>query len=143
MMEKLYPNSSDSQSTITSICWILSVISWILFIITNAICFHWIKYAGTVWTFFRVPIIENGINGYRTTDKNMGTYPIQIFEPFFYIMFGVLFLIILVVFCVYMCKSICKKILNLMNKWCLINFQGFTLFQFYVAQYFSYCWYNR
>ena len=51
--------------------------------------------------FIRVQIIENGINGYRTTDNSMGTYPIQMFELFVYIMFGVLFVIFLVVFCVY------------------------------------------
>ena len=107
-MEKANLYFSDSQNTITSICWILSVISWLLFIITNAICFHWIKDFGTVWTFYRIPIVT-WMFGIKTADNGMGTYPIQMQEVFVYIVFILLLIMFLVAFVIFMMKSTCKK----------------------------------
>ena len=107
-MEKANLNFSDSKNTITSICWICSVISWLLFIITNAISFHWIKDFGTVWTFYRIPIV-NWVFGIKTADNGMGTYPIQMQEAFVYIVFILLLIMFLVAFVIFMMKSTCKK----------------------------------
>ena len=107
-MEKANLNFSDSKNTITSICWILSVISWLLFIITNAISFHWIKDFGTVWTFYRIPIVK-WLFGIKTADNGMGTYPIQMHEVFVYIVFALLLIMFLVAFIIFMIKSTCKK----------------------------------
>ncbi len=107
-MEKANLNFSDSKSTTISICWILSVISWLLFIITNVICFHWIKDFGTVWTFYRIPIVT-WVFGKKTADNSMGTYPIQMQEMFVYIVFALLLITFIVAFVIFMMKSTCKK----------------------------------
>ena len=114
-MEKANLNFSDSKNTITSICWILSVISWLLFIIANAICFHWIKDFGTVWTFYRIPLVT-WMFGKKTADNGMGTYPIQMHEAFVYIVFILLLIIFLVAFIIFMVKSTCKKDSGIFNE---------------------------
>lgn len=107
-MEKANLNFSDSKNTITSICWILSVLSWITFIITNLICFHWIKDVGTVWTFYRIPIVTWKY-GVKTTDNDMGTYPVQMQEAFVYIIFILLIIMFVAAFVIFMIKSTCKR----------------------------------
>jgi len=107
-MEKANLNFNGSKNTITSICWILSVLSWLLFIICSAISFHWIKDFGTVWTFYRIPIV-NWMFGVKTADNRMGTYPIQMQEAFIYLIFAFLLIVFLVAFIIFMVKSTCKK----------------------------------
>lgn len=109
MMEKCNLNFSDSHNTLTSMCWILSVISWILLIITNLICYRWIKNVGTVWTIYKIPIVDWFHSGFKTADNSMGTYPIQMQETFIYIVFTILLIFIIVAFIIFMLKSTCKK----------------------------------
>lgn len=125
-MEKLNLDFSDSQKTITSICWILSVLSWILFIITNLICFHWIKDFGTVWTIYRIPVGIFGFAPYKTTDNSMGHYPIQMQEYFIYVVFAILLLFFIGSFIAYMYKSICNKDSAFFNE----MFNTFSRFHF-------------
>lgn len=109
MMEKLNLDFSNPHKTITSICWIFSVLSWLLLIITNLICYHWIKVYGTVWTIYRIPIVSFKFPPWKTTDNDMGHYPVQMQQYFIYIVFTVLLLFFISAFIAYMYKSIFKK----------------------------------
>lgn len=125
-MEKLNLNFSDSHNTITSICWILSVLSWLLFIITNVICYHWISDFGTVWTIYSIPIGVYLYPPYKTTDNDMGHYPIQMQKYFIYIVFTILLLFFISSFCIYMYKSICNKDTSFFDE----MFNNYTRFHF-------------
>lgn len=114
-MEKANLNFSDSKNTLISICWILSVISWLLFIICNAISFHWIKDFATVWTFYRIPIVFWS-PGKKAAANIMGTYPVQMEETLIYIIFALLLIVFLVAFIIFMIKSTCKKDAGIFNE---------------------------
>ena len=126
MMQKLNLNFSDTHNTITSICWICSVLSWLLFIITNLICYHWINDFGTVWTIYRIPIGLFMFSPFKTTDNNMGNYPIQMHKIFIFVVFTILLIIFIVAFCLYMYKSICNKDIPFFDE----MFNNYTKFHF-------------
>ena len=126
MMQKMNLNFSDSHNTITSICWIFSVFSWVFFIITNLICYHWINDFGTVWTIYRIPIVNYKFPPYETTDNDMGHYPIQMEKIFIFVVFSLLLLIFIISFCIYMYKSICNKDIPFFDE----MFKQYTKFHF-------------
>ena len=126
MMQKMNLNFSDSHNTITSICWIFSVFSWVFFIITNLICYHWINDFGTVWTIYRIPIGVYKFDPYKTTDNDMGHYPIQMEKIFIFVVFSLLLLIFIISFCIYMYKSICNKDISFFDE----MFNKYTKFHF-------------
>ena len=98
-MEKLNLNFSGGENVIKSICWILSVLSWLLFIVTGWISLRWLDYDGTA-------IIWN-IKKMYNSGKNY--YPVQMQVSLIYIVFILTMIIALAGFILYMMKSTCKK----------------------------------
>ena len=104
-MEKLNLNFSGGENVIKSICWILSVLSWLLFIVTGWISLRWLDYDGTaiIWNIKKIYIPT--IMG-----VNLGTYyPLQMQVSLIYIVFILTMIIALAGFILYMMKSTCKK----------------------------------
>ena len=98
-MEKLNLNFSGGENVIKSICWILSVLSWLLFIVTGWISLRWLDYDGTA-------IIWN-IGKMKNTGLNY--FPLQMQVSLIYIVFILTMIIALAGFILYMMKSTCKK----------------------------------
>lgn len=99
-MEKLNLNFNGGDNVIKSICWILSVLSWLLFIVTGWISLRWLDYKETqiVWTIKK---IELGEYGYYA--------PIQMQAAVLYIVIIITMIVGLAGFIIYMIKSTCKK----------------------------------
>ena len=125
-MEKLNLNFSGGDNVIKSICWILSVLSWLLFIITGWISLRWLDYPHTsiVWTIHRIEFV-------RDSNKVPFTglayyYPIQMQSAMLYIVFIVTMIIALAGFILYMVKSTCKKdnavFDGMMGQWARFHF---------------------
>lgn len=116
-MEKLNLNFNGGDNIIKSICWILSVLSWLLFIITGWISLRWLDYDpyNTVWTIHRYEF------------RPQGPYiPIQMQSAMLYIVFILTMIIALAGFIIYMIKSTCKKDNNvfegMMGNWARFHF---------------------
>lgn len=101
-MEKLNLNFSGSENIIKSICWILSILSWLLLIITGWISLKWLKEDSIIWTI-RALKIENGLFSFGQY------YPIQMQISLIYIVFILTMIITLAGFIIYMIKSTYKK----------------------------------
>ena len=116
-MEKLNLNFNGGDNIIKSICWILSVLSWLLFIITGWISLRWLDYDpyNTVWTIHRFEFRSFG-----------SYYPIQMQSAMLYIVFILTMIIALAGFIIYMIKSTCKKDNNvfegMMGNWARFHF---------------------
>ncbi len=92
-------NFSGGENTLKSICWILSVLSWLLFVIIGWISIKWLDEDRLLITFFRT---------YK--QKLFVTYhPIQVTGPILYTLLIITMIIVIVAFIVYMIKSTCKK----------------------------------
>ena len=102
-------NFNGKDNTIKSICWILSVISWLVLIITETIGFDQLNDKYVIWTFYRIPIIDNYLLIYKAADNGMGFYPIQMQEAFIFIVFIILLCFTIIAFLYYMIKSTCNK----------------------------------
>lgn len=126
-MEKLNLNFSGGDNVIKSICWILSVLSWLLFIITGWISLRWLDYDpyNIVWTIRRYEFDSDykkvpfsGLINYY--------YPIQMQSAMLYIVFIVTMIIALAGFILYMVKSTCKKdnavFDGMMGQWARFHF---------------------
>ena len=102
-MEKLNLNFSGGENILKSICWILSVLSWLLFIVTGWISLRWLEDFYIIWNVKKIPIQEEfGIN--------LGVYaPFQMQISLIYIVFILTMIIALAGFILYMIKSTCKK----------------------------------
>ena len=116
-MEKLNLNFNGGDNIIKSICWILSVLSWLLFIITGWISLRWLNYHpyNKVWTIHRY-----------TFPYDSPYYPIQMQSAMLYIVFILTMIIALAGFIIYMIKSTCKKNNNvfdgMMGNWARFHF---------------------
>ena len=102
-------NFNGKDNTIKSICWILSVISWLVLIITEIIGFDQLNDKYVIWTFYRIPIIDNYLLIYKAASNGMGFYPIQMQEAFIFIVFIILLCFTIIAFLYYMIKSTCNK----------------------------------
>ena len=92
-------NFSGGENTLKSICWILSVLSWLLFVIIGWISIKWLDKDRLLITFFRT-----------FKQKLIVTYhPIQVTGPILYTLLIITMIIVTVAFIVYMIKSTCKK----------------------------------
>ena len=92
-------NFSGGENTLKSICWILSVLSWLLFVIIGWISLKWLDEDRLLITFFRT-----------FKQKLLVTYhPIQVTGPILYTLLIITMIIVTVAFIVYMIKSTCKK----------------------------------
>jgi hypothetical protein len=125
-MEKLNLNFSGGDNVIKSICWILSVLSWLLFIITGWISLRWLDYFpyNIVWTIRRYEFVEP--NDLNFKGLGAGYYPIQMQSAMLYIVFIVTMIIALAGFILYMVKSTCKKdnavFDGMMGQWARFHF---------------------
>ena len=100
-MEKLNLNFNGGDNVIKSICWILSVLSWLLFIVTGWISLRWLddKFNPIVWTIHKIEF--QGGNGFYL--------PIQMQAAVLYIVIILTMIVGLAGFIIYMIKSTCKK----------------------------------
>ena len=104
-MEKLNLNFSGGENVLKSICWILSVLSWLLFIITGWISLKWLDDDKTaiIWNI-------NKLYNPEILGINSGIYfPLQMQVSLIYIVFILTMVIALAGFIIYMIKSTCKK----------------------------------
>ena len=127
-MEKLNLNFSGGENILKSICWILSVLSWLLFIVTGWISLRWLEDFYIIWNVKKIPIPEEfGIN--------LGVYaPFQMQISLIYIVFILTMIIALAGFILYMIKSTCKKDDNvfggMIGQWSKFHFCPFMCFCF-------------
>ena len=98
-METINLNFSGKENIIKSICWILSVLSWALLIITGWLSLKWLKHNDIIWTII---IYENPY-------QNALYAPFQMHISLIYITFIIAMLFTLASFIIYMIKSTCKK----------------------------------
>ena len=97
-MEKLNLNFKGTDNIIKSICWILSVLSWLLFIVTGWISLRWLKECDIVWTIYRMP------------SGNGAEYaPLQMQTSLIYIVFICMMTVALAGFIIYIIFSTVKK----------------------------------
>jgi hypothetical protein len=103
-MEKFNLNFSGGDNIIKSICWILSVLSWLLLIITGWISLKWLHDpTAIVWTIHRM-------NNPKIFGIHTGIYfPIQMQVSFIYIVFIFTMIVALAGFIIYFVKSTFKK----------------------------------
>ncbi len=119
-MEKFNLNFSGGDNVIKSICWILSVLSWLLLLVTGWISFKWFaddKYA-YIWTIHRFEKVD-------ILDK-YNYEPFQMDKALIYVVFILVMIIVLAGFILYMIKSTCKKdeaVFNgMMGQWSKFHF---------------------
>ena len=117
-MEKLNLNFSDGDNAIKSIYWILSVLSWLLLLVTGWISLRWLaddKYS-IIWTIIKIEK-EGGYVPYE---------PLQMHAVLIYVVFILTMIIALAGFILYMIKSTCKKdeaVFNgMMGQWSKFHF---------------------
>lgn len=99
-MEKVHLNFSGGENIIKSICWLLSIISWLFFLITG-----WISLSGSyhyIWTIPKNTII-------RIIVECHSYVPSQIDETLFMVIFILTLSISTLGFCAYLVYSICIK----------------------------------
>ena len=129
-MEKLNLNFSGGDNVIKSICWILSVLSWLLLLVTGWISLRWLdddKYQ-IIWTIFKVGKGEStNVKGFPIAfPDNVPYRPIQMESALIYVVFILTMIIVLAGFVLYMIKSTCKKdeaVFNgMMGQWSKFHF---------------------
>ena len=98
-MERINLNFSGKENIIKSICWILSVLSWALLLVTGWISLNWLVNFNIIWT---IVLYENPY-------QNALYAPFQMKTCLIYITFIISMLITLASFIIYMIKSICKR----------------------------------
>lgn len=98
----------DKENTNRTIFWIISVISWIIFVISSWLTLVSIKYEFIMITIGRMEFWhENG--QYGEDVWNGKVYPLELYEDFFYIIALVFILFATAAFAYYMIFSTCKK----------------------------------
>lgn len=104
-MKQLNLDFSDYFSTIKSILWILSILSWLFFIGTGlaSIKVFYNKHYETIWTIQKMGTFKNGI---YIVDNY---YPLQINTIVLYIIFLFIILLAFISFLIYFIKSTCQK----------------------------------
>lgn len=98
-MEKVHLNFSGGDNILKTICWLLSIISWLFFLITG-----WIGVLGSysyLWTIKRNTIIDYLIGTYHVY------IPTQIDEPLLMVIFILTLAVSTVGFLAYIAYSIC------------------------------------
>ena len=121
-MEKFNLNFSGGDNVIKSICWILSVLSWLLLLVTGWISLKWLDDDNyrIIWTIIRYEKEDHGI-----PDK-VGYEPLQMNSALIYVVFILTMIIVLAGFVLYMIKSTCKKdeaVFNgMMGQWSKFHF---------------------
>ena len=98
-MDKINLNFSGKENIIKTICWILSVLSWGLLIITGWLSLKWLKHNDIIWT---IMIYENPY-------QKASYAPFQMHISLIYITFIIAMLFTLASFILYMINSTCKK----------------------------------
>ena len=123
-MEKLNLNFDGGDNIIKSICWIMSVLSWLLLIITGWISLRWLDddtIGHLVWYIFKAEATRM-VKGKKYTEYA----PLQMQAALIYIVFILTMIIVLVGFIIYMIKSTCKKddaVYNgMMGQWSKFHF---------------------
>ena len=116
-MDKLNLNFSNSENIIKSICFVISLLSWLLLIITGWISIKWLKNDdGIIWTIHKFEISEG----------NENYYPIQMHSALIYIVFILALMMTLAGFILYIIKSIFKKddavYSGMMGQWSKFHF---------------------
>lgn len=118
-MEKMNLNFNGTDNIFKSICWILSVLSWLFFLITGWIAviellkdFDILTYIFTgvtpyIWVIRKITLISgNKVAEYA----NLALYmPFQMLDIFLYIIFFILIIAGTIAFLVYVFLSTCKK----------------------------------
>jgi hypothetical protein len=103
-MEKLNLNFNDGDNILKSICWILSVLSWALFIVTGWISIKWLDgEPGIIWTIYK----RTSQSSFDLNSSNY--YPFQMQVSLIYIVFIFTMIVALAGFIIFMIKSTCKK----------------------------------
>lgn len=103
-MEKLNLNFNDGENILKSICWILSVLSWALFIVTGWISIKWLDGDfGIIWTIYK----KTSQSSFDNNSSNY--YPFQMQVSLIYIVFIFTMIVALAGFIIFMIKSTCKK----------------------------------
>lgn len=124
-MEKFNLNFSGGDNVIKSICWIFSVLSWLLLIVTGWISLRWLDEFHIIWTITRIEKGEGGNLGIPVPDY-VPYEPIQMHEALIYLVFILAMIIALAGFIIYMIKSTCKKddaVFNgMMGQWSKFHF---------------------
>ena len=136
-MEKFNLNFSGGDNVIKSICWIMSVLSWLLLIATGWASLNWLSYdieddlkSGIIWTIYKYKFIKiRGklqIQNFNYFDLRYDYKPFQMQAALIYIVFILTLIITVVGFCIYMVKSTCKKddaVYNgMMGQWSKFHF---------------------
>jgi hypothetical protein len=127
-MEKFNLNFSGGDNVIKSICWIFSVLSWLLLIVTGWISIRWLDddtLGKIVWTIIRIGKGEQSY--FYVNDLDHVPYePLQMHEALIYTVFILTMIIALAGFIIYMIKSTCKKddaVFNgMMGQWSKFHF---------------------
>ena len=102
-MEKANLNFSGKDNIIKSICWIFSVLGWLMYLICGWISLKWLDEDFIVMTIYRRPLT-------KIHNIKIGTiYPLQLQTSVLYIIVILTMLFALFAFIVYMIKSTCKK----------------------------------
>ena len=118
-MEKLNLNFSGGDNVIKSICWILSVLSWLLLLVTGWISLKWLDEHYIIWTILR--FVKSHGDG-----DHVPYEPLQMQSALIYIVFILTMIIVLAGFIIYMIKSTCKKedaVFNgMMGQWSKFHF---------------------
>ena len=102
-METLNLNFDGCENILKSICWVLSVLSWVLFIVTGWMSIYWFQegkdFIPYIWTIMRI-----------STNTDIINYaPLQMQIPLIYIVIIITMVIAFAGFIIYMIKSTCKK----------------------------------
>ena len=122
-MEKFNLNFSGGDNVIKSICWIMSVLSWLLLIATGWASLNWLSYnktddqrRGIIWTIIKYEFTK------ANDGKLNGAYmPIQMQAALIYIVFILTLIIIVAGFCFYMKKD--DAVYNgMMGQWSKFHF---------------------
>ena len=115
-MEKFNLNFSGGDNVIKSICWILSVLSWLLLLVTGWISLKWLDDDNIIWTILRIEKVGD----------NTSYAPFQMESALIYVVFILTMIIVLAGFVLYMIKSTCKKdeaVFNgMMGQWSKFHF---------------------
>lgn len=137
-MEKFNLNFSGGDNVIKSICWIMSVLSWLLLIATGWASLNWLSYdfeddrpkMGIIWTIYKYQFFkrqDGNLYVVHTFPFDNSEYqPFQMQAALIYIVFILTLIIIVAGFCFYMVKSTCKKddaVYNgMMGQWSKFHF---------------------
>ena len=120
-MEKFNLNFNGGDNTLKSICWILSILSWLLLTITGWISLRWLdedSAGGLIWTIFKYQKPDG--------DDHVPYMQLQMETALIYIIFILTMLIVLAGFIIYMVKSTCKRddavYHGMMGKWSKFHF---------------------